>query len=675
MRWQERQPGYSHRLSSTMMTKLHKVSTYHHFSKHPQISIEGSLLRLRISSESLNEPQPTRSNMATTQFVNDVNQSKFPRPVAMSLLSSSSTPINQKKLTFVSQRRQEQVAPAVSTTDIKFEFLNAFPTAGTLNLWVQTLLTNSMSALRVHNKQEPLESETNSTVKYMKYGSMLPTRDDIDSLWSMNDHVSFLLAIGQHSVDTVPSILQYTSMQYMSKYRVGKNKSFVDFYIAAFQALLHQKLLQQRQQQLVHVRNLSSGSNQIEIQAACMDIVKMMKKNSIITSPKVMAILLPLYCGYTSYDAIQLRQQLLQYYPNLIWSESIWIQAIQSCCYNSSSKIDDPFSSSYTYSIRTNVSDKGMKYSTLNEGVVRSGSTRNATTSVVIWECANHLYNEYLNSTTIPNKKTTGCESNSVWTIPSERICMTMLQLCIITKNITNAMTFVDQLLQTPPKLHVKEKSKINENSAALDLPMTPRLWAMLLKVCAAAGDHRMAYQVLGKMGEQNQMPNVRHCTVYLKALVESNELDLSAQFLAYMASSSNLNNYFSNIVIDGLPDMVAVKTVLNGCSMVGNYTLARQICDNVKTGYYGDHLQMDEQCYNMLLSTCTNSTIAKEILREIRLTRRHRWGVVRASAITYTKAIAVCRKSRDVDMARSFLSLARNDGIPPDSFMYSSGV
>jgi hypothetical protein len=145
------------------------------------------------------------------------------------------------------------------------------------------------------------------------------------------------------------------------------------------------------------------------------------------------------------------------------------------------------------------------------------------------------------------------------------------------------------------------------------------------------------------------------------------------------MADGRNcFNNSFHslyNLTIDGLPDIIAIKTVLKGCTLVGNYTLARHVCDNVKSGFYGNGLLLDEQCYNMLLSTCTNSTTAKDILREIRLTRRNRWGVVRASAITYTKAIAVCRKSLDVVSARSFLSMARNDGIQPDSFMYSSGV
>lgn len=289
-------------------------------------------------------------------------------------------------------------------------------------------------------------------------------------------------------------------------------------------------------------------------------------------------------------------------------------------------------------------------------------------------------FSDYISPMTCTTKKTTGHGNNTAWVIPSERVCMAMLELCVMTKNVTNAMSFAELLLPTTaPKLDVPAEAqpKIGEIYAAPKSYMTPRLWAILLKVCVVARDHKMAYQVLHIMGQYNQMPNVRHCTAYLKVLVESNELELSAQFLAYMSggTSSNVNNRFRNLTIDGLPDMIAVKTVLNGCTLFGNYTLARQICDNVKSGFYGDDVQMDEQCFNMLLSTCPNSTIAKEILREIRLTRRHRWGVVRASAITYTKAIAVCRKSLDVDSAQSFLSLARNDGIPPDSFMYSSGM
>ena len=122
---------------------------------------------------------------------------------------------------------------------------------------------------------------------------------------------------------------------------------------------------------------------------------------------------------------------------------------------------------------------------------------------------------------------------------------------------------------------------------------------------------------------------------------------------------------------------MVAVKTVLEGCASVGNFPLARSVLARVKEGSYGEELQdqLDEQCYNIVLTSCDDPESAKALVREMRLSRRNRYGVVPPSHVTFTKAITVCRKACDVDNARFFLSSARNDGIEPDVYMYSAGT
>ena len=688
MNWRQRQCGHScygtanmNRFTPTIMTNLYVALFDSNLSRHRRLSCKNGSLRLQPSSESLNEALP-QSTMVTTQLY-DINQSELLSSMKVSSRTSSATTgsyhnIETASNPLTSSFRRQQVPR--TTTNSEFEFLNTFPDAGTLHIWIQTLVTNSTSKHRIAKKLLRQGSNSNFTVNYLKNGLILPSPSNLNSLRSLHDHISFLSAIGHHSIGTTPSIIQY--VRFISKHIDGKDKSSVDFYLAAFQALAHQKLLHQRQHQHGKKRNVSLGNSQNDIQTACMDIVHMMKKNAIITSSKVMAILVPLYCGYTSYDAIHLRHHLLRYYPNIIWSESTWILAIQACCCESRNNEADMFSSSspsYMIRIRTAVSEKMTKHSFMSESNIKNVSISNSTTAILCWECATQLYSDYINSTTATaNKKVMDNDKIAMLPIPSERICMTMLQLCIVTKNVTGAMTFVNLLLRSaPPNSAITTQP--NTNGIVHNGPnsqMTQRLWAMLLKVCVVAGDHKTAYEVLRQMVDCNQVPNVRHCTAYLQALIESNELDKSEHFLTFMAGSSHhRNRYFHNLTVDGLPDMIAVKTVLNGCTLAGNYTLARHLCDNIKNGCYGADVQMDEQCFNMLLSTCSNSTVAKDILREIRLTRRHRWGVVRASAITYTKAIAVCRKSRDVESARSFLSLAKNDGIPPDSFMYSSGM
>lgn len=56
-------------------------------------------------------------------------------------------------------------------------------------------------------------------------------------------------------------------------------------------------------------------------------------------------------------------------------------------------------------------------------------------------------------------------------------------------------------------------------------------------------------------------------------------------------------------------------------------------------------------------------------------VSRRHRYGIVTPTAITYTNAIRACRKDGNVGMARSFLECARTDGIEPNIYMYSAAI
>lgn len=60
-----------------------------------------------------------------------------------------------------------------------------------------------------------------------------------------------------------------------------------------------------------------------------------------------------------------------------------------------------------------------------------------------------------------------------------------------------------------------------------------------------------------------------------------------------------------------------------------------------------------------------------------MRLSRRNRYGAVPPSNITYTYAIASCRKAPvpDLDTARFFLRNALDDGVIPDVFMYSAAI
>jgi hypothetical protein len=109
----------------------------------------------------------------------------------------------------------------------------------------------------------------------------------------------------------------------------------------------------------------------------------------------------------------------------------------------------------------------------------------------------------------------------------------------------------------------------------------------------------------------------------------------------------------------------------------LSNYTLAYQILTKIKSGAFGEEVRqnLDAQCYHMVLASCNEPARAKEIVREMRLSRRYRVGVIPPSKVTFTRAITVCRKARDVASARFFLTSARNDGIEVDAIMYSAGT
>ncbi len=58
-----------------------------------------------------------------------------------------------------------------------------------------------------------------------------------------------------------------------------------------------------------------------------------------------------------------------------------------------------------------------------------------------------------------------------------------------------------------------------------------------------------------------------------------------------------------------------------------------------------------------------------------MRMSRRHRYGAVPPTSITYTHAISACRRNSDIESALFFLELARNDGIAPNVYMYSAAI
>jgi len=58
-------------------------------------------------------------------------------------------------------------------------------------------------------------------------------------------------------------------------------------------------------------------------------------------------------------------------------------------------------------------------------------------------------------------------------------------------------------------------------------------------------------------------------------------------------------------------------------------------------------------------------------------MSRRNRDNPIKATSVTYTNAISVCRKAEppDVNTAQYLLDLAKVDGVSPNVFMYSAAI
>jgi pentatricopeptide repeat protein len=205
---------------------------------------------------------------------------------------------------------------------------------------------------------------------------------------------------------------------------------------------------------------------------------------------------------------------------------------------------------------------------------------------------------------------------------------------------------------------------------------LTPRLWSSVLRAFAAAGDAAGCRRVLRTIVELGSNPTVHHYTFYIHSLLPNTKQML--EVLRHMhgddASIAAANG------LSGLPpvapDAVAIKAVLRLCGMVGDFDTARQVLTLVRQGALGgSDVTADEAMYNLVLASCGDAAEAKAVIREMRLTRRHRYGCIPPSLVSYTHAITACRRAADLASAQLFLRWARVDGLAPDVVMYTAAV
>ena len=205
-------------------------------------------------------------------------------------------------------------------------------------------------------------------------------------------------------------------------------------------------------------------------------------------------------------------------------------------------------------------------------------------------------------------------------------------------------------------------------------LKLDDRLWGTILQAFAAAKDDTGALKVLHLMNQKGSEPNSRHCTIFIKTLTTLKKDEVAVQFLNKMSGLPCSVPEFEGLETTP-PDQIIVLVVLSSLSATGKYELANEVLQRMKAREYGEDAPPNEQAYNLVLSACQSPTRAREIVREMRLTRRHRTDVIAPSLRTYSRAIAVCRRQGDLEMALTLLDGAKDDGFVPDVYVYSAVI
>lgn len=183
------------------------------------------------------------------------------------------------------------------------------------------------------------------------------------------------------------------------------------------------------------------------------------------------------------------------------------------------------------------------------------------------------------------------------------------------------------------------------------------KVWNALLQVCVESKDVETAKRI---MEESIETPNVYQATTFLNCLLASRRRDEACQYLLERMTT-----------VGPPPDSYAVWTVMKACH--DDFPIVLRILQAIKDGTLTVPLVEDH--YNCVLSACDDSIMAKELIQEMRFSRRHRQGAVPPSQISYTKALVACRKAADLTTARSLLTIALNDGVIPDVFMYTTAI
>jgi pentatricopeptide repeat protein len=214
---------------------------------------------------------------------------------------------------------------------------------------------------------------------------------------------------------------------------------------------------------------------------------------------------------------------------------------------------------------------------------------------------------------------------------PNEQTHMAVLQALAEFGQLRVAMAIFD---------HVKNECSLESLS---------KLYQPLLKSCAVAANADTAQALLQQMKDDGIKVTTDHLNLFLSTLAKCNMHTKALEVLQEMIRLQDSDPAIS-------PDIFTFNTVLSACANANEYESARDLLDDMKEGLYlvpdqdklhGSMVEIrpDVISYNTVIS-CADPVSALELITEMRLTRRHRVGVIHPNSISYTNAIARCRKA-----------------------------
>lgn len=253
---------------------------------------------------------------------------------------------------------------------------------------------------------------------------------------------------------------------------------------------------------------------------------------------------------------------------------------------------------------------------------------------------------------------------------PTVKTYDAILQVLSGTGQTHLAKSIMQQLLNTP------------------DIKPDDRVWASAMNVCAEALDYHGTIDLINQMQASGHRPNLLHASILLKALALNGQVEMSMLVLEMMTRAEEGGNtdHQDSALPFRLPrispDRVALNTIIAACAKAENATAALSIVQRMKDGEFqdpvnGKTIYPDLISYHNILKSCRSPEMAIQIVKEMRLSRRKRYGVVTPSSVTYAHAINACQQAEtpSISLATTLISWALDDGVQPTVYMFSPAI